>query len=74
MGTGRPYPGTVRHTEFWARMDKALGSSYSRTWAEQFVMAGLGNRTVTEALQAGETPKHVWHVVWEVLELPASQR
>lgn len=64
----------MRHTEFWARMDRALGPSYSRTWAEQFVMAGLDNRTVVEAFEAGETPKHVWREVWEVLELPDSQR
>src|ERR1700755_2874233 len=49
--------GAMRHTEFWARMDHALGRAYSRTWAEQQVIAGLDHRTVTEALEAGEPPK-----------------
>lgn len=64
----------MRHTEFWARMEHALGAAYARTWAEQQVMAGLGGRTVTEALDAGEPPKRVWREVWEHLELPASEK
>ncbi len=64
----------MRHTEFWARMESALGSAYARTWAEQQVIPGLDHRTVDEALAAGETPKRVWRAVWERLELPASER
>jgi DUF3046 family protein len=64
----------MRHTEFWARMEHALGPAYARTWAEQQVMATLGGRTVVEALESGEHPKAVWAAVWERLELPASQR
>ncbi len=65
----------MRHTEFWARMTEALGSSsYARVWSEQQVMALLGGRTVQEALAAGDSPKQVWRAVWETLELPASLR
>ena len=46
----------MRHTEFWARMDAALGPAYSHAWADQQVLADLGGRTVTEALDAGESP------------------
>ncbi len=55
-------------------MEHHLGPAYSRTWAREQVLAGLGGRTVEEALAQGETPKTVWRVVWEVLELPASER
>jgi hypothetical protein len=55
-------------------MEHVLGSSYARTWAEQQVIAALGHRTVSEALDAGETPKTVWRAVWERLELPLSER
>lgn len=55
-------------------MEQALGSAYARTWAEQQVMATLGHRTVTEALEAGESPKTVWQAVWERLDLPPSER
>lgn len=64
----------MRHTEFWARLEHALGSGYYRVWADQFVMGALGGRTAKEALDAGVDPKQVWAVVWEALELPDNQR
>jgi hypothetical protein len=64
----------MRHTEFWARLDHALGPASSRSWAELFVIGDLGGRTVVEALDAGLPPKQVWAAVWQVLELPESQR
>ncbi|WP_372736662.1 DUF3046 domain-containing protein [Nocardioides sp.] len=64
----------VRHTEFWSRLEAALGTGYYRVWADQFVMSDLGGRTAREALDAGEEPKRVWAVVWQVLELPARDR
>jgi hypothetical protein len=66
---------TVRHTEFWSRMEQALGSSaYARHWSEQQVIGALAGRTVNEALASGESPKDVWRAVREKLELPASER
>jgi hypothetical protein len=64
----------VRHTEFWARMDDALGPAYARSWASMFVIGELGGRTAAEALDAGVSPKEVWLAVWRTLGLPASQR
>jgi DUF3046 family protein len=64
----------VRLTEFWARMEQALGSGYARSWAELHVLASLGGRTVSEALAAGESPKSVWRAVWAELELPPRDR
>jgi hypothetical protein len=64
----------MRHTEFWARMERALGTAYARSWAEQHVLGDLGERTVVEALDAGEPPKKVWRAVWAELGLPAHER
>jgi Protein of unknown function (DUF3046) len=64
----------MRHTEFWARMEVALGPSYARVWAQQQVISDLEGRTVDQALAAGETPRRVWRAVAEVLSLPESQR
>ena len=64
----------MRHTEFWARLEEALGPGYHHVWASQFVMAELGGRTAQEALDAGVAPKDVWAAVWRALELPARQR
>lgn len=64
----------MKHAEFWARMDEALGPAYARTWASMFVIADLGGRTVDDALAAGVPPKEVWRAVWGVLGLPARER
>lgn len=64
----------MRHTEFWERMEAALGPAYARAWADQYVMSELGGRTASEALAAGFTPKEVWRAVWSVLGLPARDR
>jgi hypothetical protein len=64
----------MRFTEFWARMEGALGSAYAPVWASQQVLADLGGRTVDQALAAGETPKSVWRAVADRLELPEQQR
>ncbi len=64
----------MRHTEFWSRLDHALGTARSRTWAELFVLTELNSLTTVEALAAGVEPKAVWSAVWRALELPDSER
>lgn len=64
----------MRHTEFWDRMESTLGKAYAGTFAEQFVIADLGGRTVKEALAAGYHPKEVWRAVHAALDLPETQR
>jgi hypothetical protein len=64
----------VRNTEFWVRMDEALGPAYARSWASMFVLTDLGGRTVNDALAAGVSPKEVWRAVWAALGLPARER
>lgn len=65
----------MRHTEFWDRLETALGdTAYARYWAGSQVIGSLGSRTVEEALAAGESPKVVWRAVHDVLGLPASAR
>jgi hypothetical protein len=64
----------MKHTEFWARLDQALGPAYAHSWASMYVLTDLGGRTVDEALGAGVAPKEVWRAVWAALELPARDR
>ncbi|WP_460815307.1 DUF3046 domain-containing protein [Nocardioides korecus] len=64
----------MRHTEFWARMERALGRAYARSWADQHVMSELDQRTAAEALAAGVPPLAVWRAVWSELELPSVDR
>lgn len=64
----------MKHSEFWLRMDEALGSSYSRVWADTQSLTELSSRTVNEALNAGETVKSVWRAVHSQLQLPERDR
>ncbi len=64
----------MRHTEFWGRLEQALGSTYAATWADTQVIGKLGSRTVVAALDDGYPPKEVWRAVWDTLGLPASER
>ncbi|MBA2574433.1 MAG: DUF3046 domain-containing protein [Actinomycetota bacterium] len=64
----------MRYTEFWDRMESALGPGYARTWAREHVIAGLGERTVEQALAAGWDAKSVWREVWLTLKLPPRDR
>lgn len=64
----------MRHSEFWAQMDRNLPAGYARVWSEQQVLAELGGRTVAQALEGGEPPRRVWRAVWAALDLPDSER
>lgn len=64
----------MRLTEFWHRMTVALGPGYAESWARDYVIDGLGGRTVVEALAAGFDAKVVWRAVHRELELPPSAR
>ncbi len=64
----------MRHSEFWQRMNAALGEPYATVWAREYAITSLGSQTAIEALAAGVQPQQVWRAVHEVLELPARDR
>jgi hypothetical protein len=64
----------MKETELWERLRHHLGAGYYRVWAAEFSLASLENRTVIEALRAGESSKTIWRAVWEALELPDRDR
>jgi len=64
----------MRLTEFWSRMTDAFGAAYADSVARDQVLAELGHRTVTQALDAGEDAKDVWRAVWAHFDLPARDR
>ena len=59
---------------FWERMRAQFGDSYAQSVARDYVLAGLGGRTVEQALAEGVDAKTVWRAVWGFLELPARDR
>jgi hypothetical protein len=64
----------VRLTEFWQRMDEHFGSAYTQSVAKDFVLAGLGGRTVQQALADGEDVKMIWQAVCATFPIPERLR
>lgn len=64
----------MRLTDFWERMEAALGAEYARSWAADFHVQDLQGRTVDQALQQGEDTQIVWRAVHKTLELHPKYR
>lgn len=64
----------MRLTVFWERMYGRFGAAYADSMARDLVIASLGGRSVTEALDAGAEPGAVWRAVCEALDVPVDQR
>jgi hypothetical protein len=55
-------------------MRAQFGDVYAQSVAKDQVLAELGNRTVEQALAAGEPPKMIWRAVCAAFEVPARLR
>jgi hypothetical protein len=64
----------VRLTVFWDRMRAQFGDTYAESVAKDYVLSGLGERTVNKALADGEDAKVVWRAVCETFNVPDSLR
>ena len=64
----------MRLTVFWERMRAQVGDSYADSVAKDFVLAGLGGRTVDQALADGVDAKTVWRAVCEAFDVPERLR
>lgn len=64
----------MRLTEFWRRMDEQFGPVYAQSVAKDYVLAGLGERTITQALADGEDAKVIWRAVCTAFNVPERLR
>ncbi len=64
----------MRLTAFWERMNAQFGEAYAQSVAKDYVLAGLGDRTIERALANGEDAKTVWRAVCEAFNVPDSLR
>lgn len=64
----------MRTSDFWRLMDDEFGRAYSRTLAETLHLSGLGDRTASQALQAGIEPRTVWLSICEMQDVPEHRR
>ena len=75
--SGTVAPGSlaaVRLTEFWQRMDEQFGAAYAQSVAKDYVLAGLGGRTVAQALADGDDVKAIWRAVSAAFNVPERLR
>lgn len=64
----------VRATEFWEKMRAQFGDVYATSVAKDYVLSGLGGRTVDQALADGEDVKVIWRAVCEAFRIPERKR
>jgi len=55
-------------------MDELFGSDYAQSVAKDFVLAGLGGRTVQQALAEGEDVKVIWKAMCAAFPVPERLR
>jgi hypothetical protein len=60
----------MRLTAFWERMRAQFGEAYAESVAKDYVLSGLGGRTINKALADGEDVKVVWRAVCENFNVP----
>ena len=53
----------MRLTDLWARLEATFGSAYAASVARDQVLAQLGGRTITQALESGAEVDVVWRAV-----------
>jgi hypothetical protein len=59
---------------FWDQMGAQFGAAYAQSVAKDYVLAGLGGRTVEQALAEGVEVVVVWRAVCEAFEVPERLR
>ena len=64
----------VRLSRFWELMNDEFGEAYASSLARQHHVGALGDRTVLEALDAGESPRSVWLALCDDMDVPESRR
>ncbi|MFN8149427.1 MAG: DUF3046 domain-containing protein [Candidatus Nanopelagicales bacterium] len=64
----------MRLTDFWERMEQALGPTYARSWAHDHVLAELGGRTVDQSIDDGIETVTIWRAVHRELQLHPRER
>ena len=63
----------MKHSEFWKALEEVFGPAYGRSLAQDLVLAGTG-ATCVEALEAGRTPREVWHSLCDETEVSDADR
>jgi len=55
-------------------MNAVFGSEYAQSWARDFVLSDLGDRSVFQAIDAGIDTRDIWRAVCRVADVPSLLR
>ena len=55
-------------------MNTQFGEAYAASVAKDYVLAGIGGRTVNQALADGEDAKVIWQAVCDAFDVPVNLR
>lgn len=64
----------MRISDLWERMDAVFGAEYARSWAHDFVLSDLGDRSVAQAIADGIDTHDIWRAVCRVADVPSLLR
>ncbi|WP_344414950.1 DUF3046 domain-containing protein [Amycolatopsis minnesotensis] len=64
----------MRITVFRRLMAEEFGPGRAETLSRDYVMSGLGGRTVEQALTAGLPAKEIWREVCTTFDVPPERR
>jgi hypothetical protein len=64
----------VRLSKFWELMNDEFGQGYAASLAQDHVLGALGGLTAMQALDAGESPRTVWHAICDDMDVPVERR
>lgn len=64
----------VRLTQFRDLMQGEFGAARAASLSHDHVFAELGDRTVEQALAAGDDPREIWRAVCRAYEIPPQRR
>ena len=64
----------MRLSKFWELMNDEFGEAYASSLARGHSLHSLGDQTVLEALDAGESPRTVWFALCDDMDVPESRR
>ncbi|HET6480859.1 MAG TPA: DUF3046 domain-containing protein [Actinoplanes sp.] len=53
----------MRLTDFWERLGEVFGAAYARSIAADHSFAGLGDRTINQAIADGIDTTTIWRAV-----------
>ena len=64
----------MRISKFWDLMNDEFGEAYASSLARGHNLHALGDVTVLEALERGDSPRTIWEALCDDMDVPESRR